>query len=146
MAENRKLVLLIADCPDEQALTLRALHQGGLHNEVVVVRSGDEAIEFAGGTGCYADRNVGRRPNLILLDLTSPHVEGHRVLRQLRGHIKTRLIPVVVLTTSHNKEDLDNGFSHGANSLVLKPVDTRKLADTLGQVVRYWLHLNETTP
>ena len=144
MAENRRFVLLIADCPDEQALTLRALRQSGIHNEVVVVQSGDEAIEFTEATGRYVDRNVGRRPSLILLDLASPHVDGHRILRQLRGHSRTRLTPIVVLTNAHSDEDLDNGFSRGANSLVLKPVDARKLADLLGQVARYWLHLNET--
>jgi two-component system, response regulator len=143
MALNRKFVLLISDCPDEQALTTRALRQGGIQDDVTAVSGGDEAMEFLEGAGRYADRNVGHLPSLIMIDLTSPHVEGHRILGQLRGSPRSRLIPVVVLMSSFEKQDLNNGFGRGANSLVVKPVKARELAETLGQVVRYWLGVNE---
>lgn len=144
MTARRKFMLLVCDNPDEQALTLRGLRQGGVQDEVVAVHDGDEAIAFLEGTGRYADRNIGRMPSLILLDMTQTHVEGHKTLRRLRGHLKSRLIPIVILMSSFDREDLDAGFGKGANSLVYKSTDARKLSETLGQIGRYWLHINET--
>ena len=143
-AENRRFILLVADRPDEQAVTMRALRQGGIRNEVVVVHDGDEAIEFTEGTGRYADRNIGRLPSLILLDMVSPYVEGHKALQKLRGRVKTRLIPTVVLMPGCENPDHERSFIPGANSQVLKPMDARKSAEMLGQVARYWLQINET--
>jgi CheY-like chemotaxis protein len=138
-----KYLLLIADNPDEEALALRALRQAKVHNEVTVVRSGAEAIEFIEGKGRHADRKHEATPALILLDASCPHIQGHKILRQLRSHRKSRLLPIVILMSSFEQQDLRNGFADGANSYVLKPVDTRRFAEVIRQVAHYWLQINE---
>jgi two-component system response regulator len=141
--DSPKSVLLIADNPDEEALTLRAFRQARTTLEVSSVHNGAEAIEFLESTGRYADRRPGPGPRLVLLDLSSPHVEGHRTLRQLRAHPKARLLPIVVLMSSYEEQDLFNGFCGGANSYVLKPVDAVQFAEAIHQLAHYWLDLNQ---
>jgi two-component system response regulator len=142
--ENQRFILLIADCPDEQSITVRALRQSGICNEIVVVHDAGEAIEFTEGSGRYAGQDTGRLPSLILLDLVCPHVEGHKMLRVLRGRPRTRLIPTVILLPVFDQPDPPNDFGSGANSQVFKPVDSGEFAETLRQVARYWLQINET--
>jgi two-component system, response regulator len=137
-------ILLIADNPDEETLTLRALRQAKVRGEVAVVHSGAEAIEFIEAKGRYVGRKNEPAPALILVDFSCPHIQGHKLLRQLRAHRKSSLLPIVILMSSFEQQDLLNGFSGGANSYVLKPVDTQRFAEVVHQVAHYWLQLNET--
>src|SRR5574341_1099296 len=120
---NDKVILLVEDNPDDQALTLRALKKNNITNEVVVATDGVEALDYLFGTGSYAGRDPRELPQLVLLDLKLPRVDGLEVLKQLRGDQRTRLLPVVILTSSKEERDLVSGYSLGANSYVRKPVD-----------------------
>jgi two-component system, response regulator len=140
---SNKSVLLIADNPDEEALTLRAFRQVSMPFEVFTVHDGPEAIEFIEGRGRYAHRGRGPGPRVVLLDLNSPHVEGHRILRELRAHPSARLLPIVVLMSSFEQQDLFNGLCGGANSYVLKPLDAGQFAEAIRQLAHYWLEINE---
>jgi len=144
--ENNKVILLVEDNPDDEALTLRALKKNNIKNEVVVARDGAEALEFLFGTGKYTGRNTDVIPQVVLLDLKLPKVEGLEVLRQVRADRRTKLLPVVILTSSNEEQDRIQGYDLGANSYVRKPVDFSQFLDAARQLGLYWLVLNETPP
>lgn len=137
-------ILLVEDNPDDEALTLRALKKNNILNEVVVVRDGEEALEFLFGTGEYVGRDVSVQPHVILLDLKLPKVDGLEVLQALRANARTRLVPVVILTSSKEEQDMVASYSLGANSYVRKPVDFADFMEAVRQLGLYWLVLNET--
>jgi CheY-like chemotaxis protein len=141
-----KIILLIEDNPDDEKLTVRALKRNNILNEVVIARDGVEALEYLFGTGAHAGRDVSELPALVLLDLKLPKVDGHEVLRQLRADVRTRRMPVVVLTSSKEEQDLITSYNHGANSYVRKPVDFTQFTEAVRQLGLYWLVLNETSP
>jgi two-component system, response regulator len=141
-----KIILLIEDNPDDEALTLRALQKNNIKNDVVVVRDGAEALDYLFGTGPYAGRDLTLMPQVTLLDLKLPKVDGLEVLRQLRANELTRLLPVVILTSSNEEQDRVNGYGLGANSYVRKPIDFGQFIDAVRQLGLYWLILNEPAP
>ncbi|MDM9581672.1 MULTISPECIES: response regulator [unclassified Nostoc] len=140
------MILLVEDNPDDEALTLRALKKNNILNEVVVARDGVEALDYLFGKGVYADRDMNIMPNLILLDLKLPKMDGLEVLRQLRADDRTKILPVVILTSSKEEQDLINGYSLGANSYVRKPVDFSQFSEAVRQLGLYWFVLNESPP
>jgi two-component system response regulator len=140
------MILLVEDNPDDEALTLRALKKNNIMNEVVVARDGVEALDFLFGKGVYTDRDMSVMPNLILLDLKLPKMDGLEVLRQLRTDDRTKILPVVILTSSKEEQDLINGYSLGANSYVRKPVDFSQFSEAVRQLGLYWFVLNESPP
>jgi two-component system response regulator len=139
-----KTILLVEDNPDDVALTLRALKQYHVESEVVVARDGLEALDYLFGMGAHAGRDVSRMPQLILLDLKLPKIDGMEVLRRIRADNRTCLLPVVILTSSREEQDLVNGYTFGANSYICKPVDFEQFVETVRQLNLYWLALNET--
>jgi two-component system response regulator len=139
-------ILLVEDNPDDEALTLRAFRKNNIKNEIVVAHDGVEALDFLFGTGAYAGRETIIRPQLILLDIKLPKVDGLEVLRRLRADERTKFIPVVILTSSKEEQDLVRGYSLGANSYVRKPVDFTQFMDAVRQLGMYWLVLNEPVP
>lgn len=136
-------ILLVEDNPDDEALTLRAFTKNRIRNPVVVARDGVEALDYVFATGKFALRDKAERPALVLLDLKLPRVDGLEVLRQIRQNEATRLLPVVVLTTSRERQDIRSAYSLGANSYIRKPVDFERFIQTVGQLAMYWLALNE---
>lgn len=139
-----KSVLLVEDNPDDEALTIHALKTNNIANEIVVARNGVEALEYLFCTGVHADRDPANGPAVVLLDLKLPKIDGVEVLRRLRVDDRTRLLPVVVLTSSREEEDRVRCYSLGANSYVRKPVDFDEFLRAAGQLGLYWLLLNET--
>jgi len=140
---NVKIILLVEDNPDDEELTLLALKKSNILNEVIVARDGVEALDYLFATGKYAERDPSRMPQLILLDLKLPKMNGLEVLKRLRADPRTELIMVVVLTSSSEEEDMIASYRNGANSYVRKPVDFHRFADAINQVGMYWLLLNE---
>ena len=136
-------ILLVEDNPDDEALTIRAFNKNGIQNPISVARDGQEALDFLYGTGKHAGRDPNEKPVLILLDIKLPKLNGIEVLRQIRSHESTRLIPTVILTTSKEEDDLVRSYSLGANSYIRKPVDFMQFMDVVKQVGIYWLMLNE---
>jgi len=143
---EEKIILLVEDNPDDEALTLRALKKNNIMNEVVIARDGVEALDYLFGTGPYAGRDTSNIPQVILLDLKLPKIDGLEVLRRLRGDERTRFLPVVILTSSKEDQDLMNGYKLGANSYVRKPVDFTQFAEAVRHLGLYWLVLNESPP
>lgn len=143
---NHKMILLVEDNPDDEALTLRALNKSKIANKIVVARDGAEALEYLFCTGAYADRDPLDLPQVTLLDLKLPKVDGLEVLRRIRAEPHTRMLPVVILTSSREEQDMVNAYSSGANSYVRKPVDFNQFVDAIGQLGLYWLVLNEAPP
>ena len=141
-----KIILLVEDNPDDELLTLRALKKNGVLNKVVVARDGVEALDYLFGTGSYAGRDTGVMPQLILLDLKLPKIDGLEVLRRLRADERTRLLPVVILTSSKEQQDMIDGYGLGANSYVRKPVNFEQFVTAVEQLKLYWLVLNEAPP
>lgn len=141
---GKKTVLLVEDNPDDEILALRALRMNGIEEGVSVVRDGAEALDFLFGRGDYSDRSAELLPTVVLLDLNLPKVNGLEVLKQLRAHEETRYLPVVILTTSKEEQDMISGYSFGANSFICKPVDYDQFIQAIEQLGRYWLLLNET--
>lgn len=137
-----KIILLVEDNPDDEALTLRSLKGGGILNEVVVTRDGAEALDYLFATGSYAGHDT-TMPAVILLDLKLPKVEGLEVLRRLRQEERTELLPVVILTSSDEERDIVESYKLGANSYVRKPVDFAQFAEAVKQLGLYWMLLNE---
>ena len=141
------IILLVEDNPDDAALTLRALEKNDITNDMVKIASnGVEALEYLFGTGEYADRDTAAQPQLILLDLKMPKMDGIEVLRRLRQDDRTRLLPVVVLTSSDEKEDIVKIYNLGANSYIRKPVDFDEFTEAVRQLGVYWLRLNMVPP
>lgn len=143
---EHKMILLVEDNPDDEALTLRALKKNNIGNDLVVVRDGAEALDFLFATGKFADREIHDLPQVILLDLKLPKVDGLEVLRRIRANENTHLLPVVILTSSKEEQDRLNGYSLGANSYVQKPVDFDQFVGAVRQLGLYWLVLNEPPP
>jgi len=141
-----KIILLIEDNPDDEALTLRALKKNNIKNEVVVAHDGAEALDYLFGTGSYTGRDLTIMPQLTLLDLKLPKVDGLEVLRRVRANELTRLLPVVILTSSNEEQDRINAYGLGANSYVRKPIDFGQFVDAVRQLGLYWLILNEPAP
>jgi CheY-like chemotaxis protein len=141
-----RIILLVEDNANDEVLTLRALRKANILNQVVVVRDGAEAIDYLHAKGQFAARNVADVPQVVLLDLNLPKVGGHDVLRAIRSDARTRLIPVVVLTSSKQDRDLIEGYNLGANSYVVKPVDFPQFSAAVAQLGLYWLLLNERPP
>jgi two-component system response regulator len=143
---EERVILLVEDNPDDELLTLRALQRNNISNKVVVARDGLEAIDYVFGTGPWAGRSVESLPQVILLDLKLPKVDGFEVLRRIRADERTRLIPVVILTTSNEEQDRFTGYGLGANSFVRKPVEFDRFSEAVRQLGLYWLLLNEAPP
>ncbi len=143
---NDKVILLVEDNPDDEALTLRALKKNNILNEVVVAHDGVEALDYLFGTGTHAGRDPSHLPQVVLLDLKLPKVDGLEVLRRVRADERTKLLPVVVLTSSKEEQDLLKSYSLHANSYVRKPVDFAQFMEAVRQLGLYWLVLNETPP
>ena len=141
-----KVILLVEDNPDDELLTLRALRKNNVLNEVVVARDGVEALDYLFGTGEYAGRDTSVTPQLILLDLKLPKIDGLEVLKRLRADERTQLLPVVILTSSREQQDMLDGYGLGANSYVLKPVNFEQFVQAIEQLKLYWLILNEAPP
>src|SRR3989442_2911234 len=141
-----KIILLIEDNPDDAALTLRALEKNNIKNDVVVAHDGAEALDYLFGTGSYAGRDLTIMPQLILLDLKLPKVDGLQVVRRMLAHELTRFLPVVILTSSNEEQDRINGYGLGANSYVRKPIDFGQFIVAVRQLGLYWLILNEPAP
>jgi CheY-like chemotaxis protein len=143
---GKKIILLVEDNPDDELLAIRALKKNNIMNEVVVARDGVEALDYLFGTGAYAGRDMSMMPQVILLDLKLPKVDGLEVLRRLRDDERTKLLPVVILTSSKEDRDLTASYSLGANSYIRKPVDFVQFAEAIKQLGLYWLVLNESPP
>lgn len=135
-------ILLVEDNPDDVELTLHAFASNNILNPVINVRDGVEALDWLFGTGCHATRDTREQPALVLLDLKLPRIDGLEVLRHIRGNESTRLLPVVILTSSNEDRDRIEGYSLGANSYVRKPVDFDEFVRAAGQLGLYWLMLN----
>lgn len=143
---DHKAILLIEDNADDEALTLRALTRNNIGNEVIVARDGEEALDWLFCLGQHAARQPREHPALVLLDLKLPKIDGLEVLRRVREHAETRLIPVVILTSSREEHDRLHGYSNGANSYVRKPIDFAHFVEAVRQLGLYWLVLNEPPP
>src|SRR5688572_5001258 len=141
-----KIILLVEDNRRDEALTLRALKKCNIVNTVVVARDGVEALDYLFRTGKYADSTNNVMPHVILLDLKLPKLDGLQVLRQIRADARTRRLPVVIFTSSNEKEDLINSYDLGANGYVRKPVAFEELLEATRQLGLYWLLLNQTAP
>ena len=139
-------ILLVEDNPDDEVLTLRALKKNHIVNPVYVVRDGAEALSYLFATDTYSQRDAEEIPHVILLDLKLPKVDGLEVLRRVRADSRTRLVPVVVLTTSNEDQDIIRSYDLGANSYVRKPVDFEQFNKAVGQLGAYWLILNQSPP
>jgi len=146
VTEQTKVILLIEDNPDDAALTLRALKKNNIMNEVVIARDGVEALDYLHGNGEYADRDVFDLPQLILLDLKLPKLDGLEVLKRVREDERTALQPVVVLTTSVEEQDVISSYKLGANSYIRKPVDFDQFMEAVRQLGLYWLVMNVPPP
>ncbi len=139
-------ILLVEDNADDEALTLRALRQSHIKNEIVVARDGVEALDYLFGQGTHANRDLSVMPQVILLDLKLPKIDGLEVLRRVRADERTRRLPVVILTSSAEDSDRLTGYDLGANSYVRKPVDFVQFAEAVHQLGLYWLVLNLRAP
>lgn len=140
---QHKTLLLVEDNPDDEALTLRALKKHNLANEIVVARDGQEALDYLFAQGDFSDRDINQLPQVILLDLKLPRIDGLGVLEQLRANPVTQHVPVVVLTSSNEEQDILNSYGLGANSYVRKPVDFEQFLEAARQLGLFWLVLNE---
>jgi two-component system response regulator len=135
-------ILLVEDNPNDVELTLHALKKHNLANRIQVVRDGAEALEFLFATGAYAGRDIKEIPKVVLLDLKLPKVDGLEVLRRVKGDPRTRMIPIVILTSSHEERDLAEGYHLGVNSYIVKPVDFDQFTEAVRQLGLYWVLLN----
>jgi two-component system, response regulator len=143
MRNNDRKILLVEDNPDDELLTLMAFRDNKIMNEIVVARDGEEALDYLFGTGKYKDRDMNALPQVILLDLKLPKVDGLEVLQQIRSQEETKYLPVVILTSSKEEIDLIKSYQLGANSYIRKPVDFEQFSDAIKQLGLYWLVLNE---
>lgn len=141
---ENKTILLVEDNPDDEALTLRALQRNNIFNEVAVARDGAEALEYL--FGCGGDGDGGVLPEVVLLDLKLPKIDGLDVLRRIRADERTRRLPVVILTSSNEERDILSGYDLGANSYIRKPVDFNQFIEAVRQLGLYWLVLNVSPP
>lgn len=143
---DESVILLVEDNPDDEALTLRALKKNNIRNEVIIARDGVEAVDYLFGTGAHAGRDLSAMPQVVLLDLKLPRMDGFEVLERIRSSEATKFLPVVILTTSNEDQDRMRGYGLGANSFVRKPVEFDKFIEAVRQLGLYWLILNEAAP
>jgi two-component system response regulator len=143
---DEKIILLVEDNPDDVELTIRALKKNNILNRMVVAKDGVEALDYLFGTGLHAGRNMKELPIVILLDLKLPKIDGLEVLRRIRQNDLTRLLPVVILTSSVEEQDKINGYECGANSYIRKPVDFTQFTEAVKTLGLYWLIWNEPAP
>ena len=143
---DHKVILLIEDNASDVDLTKRALEKGRIGNELVVARNGEEALDYFWGEGAFAGRDVSEMPAITLLDLKLPKVPGLEVLRRIRADARTRRLPVVILTSSKEEQDVATGYDLGANSYIRKPVDFKQFTEAIGHLGLYWLVWNEPPP
>lgn len=141
-----KIILLVEDNPDDEELTLHALKKGKIKNDIVVVRDGQEALDYLFAQNTYADRDPNSVPQVILLDLKLPKLDGLEVLSHVRANPKTNNIPVVLLTSSREERDRLQAYENGANSFVCKPVETAEFINSIQQLQVYWMLINEPAP
>jgi CheY-like chemotaxis protein len=137
-------ILLVEDNPDDALLTQRALKKNNICNDVVLVRDGAEALDYLFGTGSYEGRDFRAMPQVILLDLGLPKIDGFEVLRRIKSDERTRLVPTVILTSSEDEQACIESFNYGANSCVRKPLDIDQFRAVVAQLGMYWILLNET--
>ena len=140
-----RIILLVEDNADDEELMLRALRKSNVLNEIIVARDGVEALDYLFGEGSYAGRDLRIMPQVILLDLKLPKIDGLEVLRRLRADPRTDLLPVVILTSSKQEHDMSVGYDLGANSYIRKPTDPGEYSEMVLQLAMYWLLLNRTT-
>ncbi len=143
---DNRIILLVENNREDVDLTLRSLKKHNISNEVVVARDGAEALDYLFTTGAYASRDTSIMPAVILLDLKLPKIDGLEVLRRLRADARTQLLPVVIVTSSKEEQDMISSYKLGANSYVRKPVDFVQFSEAVGQLGLYWLLLNEPPP
>jgi CheY-like chemotaxis protein len=143
---KRKTILLVEDNPDDVELTLRAFKINKIANEIIVAGDGIEALDYIYGTGKFKTREESRMPAVVLLDLKLPKKDGLEVLQQIRADERTKLLPVIILTSSKEEQDIIGSYSLGANSYIRKPVDFQKFVDAIRQWELYWLVINEPPP
>ena len=146
MATGDRVILIVEDNPDDEALTLRALRRANVGNEIVVMRDGVEALDYLLGTGAWTGRAPDLLPQVVLLDLKLPKLDGLEVLRRIRADPRTHMLPVVILTSSNEERDRVEGYRLGANSYVRKPVEFGAFAEAVKTLGLYWLLLNEPPP
>ena len=140
---SEKFILLIEDNPDDETLTQRALKKSNITNDIAIARDGVEALEFLFCEGRYSTRNPQKKPAVILLDLKLPKIKGLEVLKRLRNDKRTSMLPVVILTSSKEEQDLLQSYQLCANSYIRKPLDFNRFVETVGKLCMYWLELNE---
>ncbi len=143
---GEKVILLVEDNPDDANLTIRALKKGNIVNEIVVASDGVEALDYLLGAGRYEGRDTSAMPVVVLLDLKMPKVDGLETLRRIRSNKITKLLPVVILTTSSEEEDIAGSYNLGANSYIRKPVGFKQFSEAVSHLGLYWLLLNEPPP
>ena len=143
---HNQVILLVEDNPDDEMLALRALKKNNILNEVVVARDGQEALDYLLGTGAHDGRDTRFLPQVVLLDLKLPKVDGLEELRRIRADARTKFVPVVILTSSKEEQDLIAGYSSHANSYIRKPVDFAQFSEAVRQIGLYWLVLNQMAP
>ena len=146
MGTEKPSVLLVEDTPDDVALTLRAFEKSNFSNEVIVTRDGQEALDYLFGKGPFAGRDTRTMPTLILLDLNMPRLGGIEVLKRIRAESSTKLIPVVILTSSREQRDIAASYENHCNSYIRKPVDYTEFQNTAKQLGLYWMVLNQHPP
>ena len=144
MKHSEKIILLVEDNPDDELLTLMAFKDNKITNEVIVARDGEEAMDYLFGTGKYQNRDLDIQPQVVLLDLKLPKVDGLEVLKSIRSNPTTKLLPVVILTSSKEEVDILKSYQLGANSYIRKPVDFEQFSEAIRQLGLYWLVLNES--
>lgn len=144
MSAGNNVILLVEDNPDDEELTRLAFAESRIANELVVARDGQEALDYLFAAGKFSNRNIDERPQLVLLDLKLPKIDGLEVLRRIRADERIQFLPVVILTSSKEERDLIEGYKLGANSYIQKPVDFSRFVDAVRQLELYWLVLNET--
>jgi two-component system response regulator len=146
MSDSNKAILLVEDNPDDVVLTLRAFKRSHVMNPIAVARDGIEALDFLFARGAYTDRATAPLPTLVILDLKLPKLDGLGVLKAVRADERTRLLPVVILTSSKEEQDVISGYSLGANSYVRKPVDFAEFVEAVKVLGMYWMMMNQGPP
>jgi two-component system response regulator len=143
---NEHIILLVEDNPDDELLTVRAFAKSNIANKVIVVRDGVEALDWLFATGEHAERDTSVEPQIILLDLKLPRLDGLEVLRRIRADARTALLPVIIMTSSNEEEDVLKSYQLGANSYIRKPVEFDRFAEAVKNLGLYWLVLNQKLP
>ena len=143
MNMSKKHILLVEDNPDDEALALRALKKSNVANEIAIARDGVEALDYIFCEGEYSDRNIHQQPVVVLLDLKLPKVDGLEVLKRIKDDDRTRRMPVVIMTSSSEEQDIASSYDYGANSYIRKPVDFNQFTEAVAQLGLYWLVMNE---